>query len=237
MKIKRDVLEKILATIQENFFGLTFEDIVKETGHHRATVKKYLDILEKWGFIISRRVGYYTMIFSSAIYEFIERDFAGIYMDSLIGILVRQYRFDKQQIFELSRNVAKLFSMRITQSIRRFLSDLDEKIDNMTEVVIPTIMPYLKFRIHRAELSDRILFIEVLEFKVREMPENVVCHFISGHIAGLLDALDIKFEEIKAVEQNKLGEKFECKILIILSETVEEIMNKIKEKLKLTPHP
>mgnify|MGYP000613178805 CR=1 FL=1 len=235
MKIKKEILERILNVVQKAVFGLTFEEIVKETGHHRATVKKYLDLLEKWGFIVHKRIGYYTLVFPASIYEFMKNDFPGLYISSLIKILWRDFDFDRDKIQALSQRVAKDFSLAIINVIRKFLSNIDEKIEDLAEVVIPSMTPYLKFKIKRFRLADKLLYIEVLEFKTDDLSEDLVCEFLRGYLSGLLEALDVKFDKIETIEKIKQNGKVNCKLVIILKEPIEEITEKLKSKLKIKP--
>ncbi|MGQ4891641.1 MAG: hypothetical protein ACP6IP_04030 [Candidatus Njordarchaeia archaeon] len=229
MRVKKDILERILNVVQKAVFGITFEEIVKETGHHRMTVKKYLDLLEKWGFIVYRRIGYYTLVFPAAIYEFIRNDLAGLYVNALIKTLANNFDFDSDRIRSFSHLVSREFSSAMINILRRFLRDVDEKIEDLSEIVIPTMTPYLKFKMRRLRLSDKLLYMEVLEFMAQDLDKDMVCEFLRGYLAGMLEALDIKFDKIEIIEKGENDSKINCKLVIILQESIGDVANKLKK--------
>lgn len=109
-KRKKQIIEDVLHVIQDSVFGVTLETIANATGHHRSTIKKYLETLQEFGLIVRKKVGHYHLIMASNIFESIKEDYTGTYLDILIFVLTTHFGFDTEKIRDFSRRVTKKFS-------------------------------------------------------------------------------------------------------------------------------
>jgi len=228
---EKQIIMGILEVVQESPFGVTLEEIVKKTGHHRNTVKKYLDKLKELGFVEYRKVGYYTLVYSMAIYEFITYDYSSLFLNSLIYALVNKFNFSLEDIKSFSKEIYYYFGEEIRDIIIQGLLRVHGKVRELADIPIPLPIPKIKFRIRSMEMNDKLLYFELMDIKVIKCGAEEACAFFQGYLRGLLDAIEIPYDKIELVEEKKEGSLVSCRYIAILNKTLQEIMEGLREKI------
>ncbi len=232
----KEIISSILEVIQNSPFGVTLEEIVKRTGHHRNTVKKYLERLKEFGFVEFRKVGYYTIVYSTAIYEFITYDYSTLFFDSLVHVLTTKYKFNREKLLEFSKDVSKIFSKEIKNIMIKSLLKVREKVQELTDITIPLAIPHIKFKIKSLELSDKLLYFEIMGIKVQKCSEKDACTFFQGYLKGVLETLNIEYDKIEIVEEKREDNEVNCKYIAILKKTIKEILEQLKQEKEKQEH-
>ena len=67
--MKEENIRKILDVLSEAKFGMTIIEIAEKISLNRATVSKYLEVLEAKGEVISREIGVYRLWLSKKLVQ------------------------------------------------------------------------------------------------------------------------------------------------------------------------
>lgn len=219
MGIKRHILQNIIDAIYTEPFGLTLEDLVNKTGHHRATLQKYVAYLESLGLIYVRRLGNYSLIFPRQIAEFIRYDYPNALLDAMLYIMLE--KIGEQNAEEIGYQLAKLFSKAIISTIKNYVQLLKKQLRNITSVYFPTTSLKTRAKIEILD-NDRVLRLELSGIETTNTTLTIYCNFLKGYIKGILEELEVPIASISIADIN--NSKNTCTFIMILKENIEKII-------------
>jgi len=225
--VKKDVLEKILETLQKAAWGMTIEEIASATGLHRNTVSKYMGILEDAGFVVKRQIGKYTFWLPWNVFMYHQKRLPERFLRTILAILNERPNFDP---FNFGREVAiRMLSSR-KMLVENFLKAMRKKVGVLKYfmgVFIPTIVPGLSFSFNEFKLSDDKIIISVAGGLCMGNDRRLVCEFIRGYIAGVLDYLGVPYEEIRLAPQEEKANV--CEFIIGFEMPIGDLMIKTRK--------
>ena len=221
-----------MRVVYANTFGVTVEDIIKRTGHHRVTVQKYVSLLEDMGFIVTHKIGYYTIVFPSGLAEYLENDFPSILMDSLIYVLKNRMSMNIDEVYNFSRSIALLFSQRIMHVIKWHLKKVHKYTKYLTNIYIPAVIPTLRFKVSSFRSSDKLIYIELQGIKAQNAPKEYYCAFLKGYVEGVLLSMDAPLRSLGVVEAVEKKDGLSCVFIAILKEPISKVLERLVEEDK-----
>ena len=138
-----------------------------------------------------------------------------------------KFGFDKERVFELSKSVSREFIGHIYNIVRETILRIQLELEEITDVLIPTVTSHIEFRIRRFSMTDRLLYLEIHNAKTIMSSIDLACEFLRGHIAGVLESLGVEYKSIELLEKTKRDDRVNCNLVIILKEPIHVIREKL----------
>jgi len=213
MEVKKDsdidYESEILTCIRENPGGLTTTDIKNILGYSRPTIYKYLKILEDENEIFSRKIGAYTLYFSSKAGLFSIKTITSYYK-ALLKALKANLNDDIRLMKKIGREIADEVKFKHSDNIFRALKELVS--DPYPKILLESFKIYFPFfDFFQPELSIEIIDIDELgtnaTYRFRnsvfwEDSEDYIHHMYitSGIIEVVLSGV-LKREVVSVIEE------------------------------------
>ena len=128
LKLNKKILGNILNVIYNSPLGVTIEDIVNSTGHHRVTVQRYITRLEELGFVKLKRIGHYVLVFPANLIKQIENDFPSLLLDSTIHVIQKNLKLNHINLFEIGKELGEAISDEIINDVKEYFRKIGDKI-------------------------------------------------------------------------------------------------------------
>jgi len=103
---------RILKLLEETPFGLTIKEISDETGFHRNTVSKYVEILEGTDLIAKKQISAAKVFFSKKR-KYLRRKLVSSFIQALLHALKIEFPEKEKKFKEVGRKVLKYFQFPI----------------------------------------------------------------------------------------------------------------------------
>ncbi len=227
MRFNKRILERILNIIYDSPLGITIEDIVNVSGHHRLTVQKYVSMLEKLGFATTRRLGHYILVFPTIIIRNINNDLSSLILFSLVRVLSEELGFSEEKLFRLGVKIGEKVSMRITSDIKEYFRKLGEEIYELTNIPLPITTSKFSVKIHQFKDVDKVVYIELSFIPPESKSISNFCQFMAGYIMGILGSI-LPLRRVELIEHSE-SSKLVCKYIAILKKPISTIITELNK--------
>jgi len=212
-----DYKNEILTCIRENPGGLTTTDIKNILGYSRPTIYKYLKILEDENEILSRKIGAYTLYFSSKTGFFPLKTITSYYKALLKGIKANLPN-NVKAMKKLGRDIAKEVKFKHSDNIFKALKEIVS--DPYPKILLESFRIYFPFfDLFQPELGIEIIEIDNLgnnaTYRFRnsifcENSEDYIYHmYITCGIIEVVLSGVLKREVVSNVEKIHISDNIE----------------------------
>ena len=226
MKLNKKILGNILNVIYNSPLGVTIEDIVNSTGHHRVTVQRYITRLEELGFVKLKRIGHYVLVFPANLIKQIENDFPSLLLDSTIHVIQKNLKLNHINLFEIGKELGEAISDEIINDVKEYFRKIGDKIYEFTNIFLPATTFRFKIKVNRFSLSDKLITIEINYLNKRKSSLESFCYFMGGYIEGILCRI-IGIRKIEIIDMVQNENNFQCKYIAILDKPISEYIARI----------
>jgi len=234
MRLKKKILEKILDVLETSTWGMTIEEIAKETGYHRNTISKYMALLNDVGFVFSRTIGKYTFWLPRNIYIYRKTNVAKqFFQDICIAfneVVPEDCKVDWVKIGEkvgMSTVKRSLKSIKHQRTVS--FKELGKVFKAFLGIFIPTIIPGLRYKVSEFDYDDDNIVVQVSGIQFMEGEEfEIACSFITGYIVGIFKGLQTSVRNVITRKSNQANNGF-CEVQIFFNELVGELIGKIRK--------
>jgi len=226
LKLNKKILGNILNVIYNSPLGVTIEDIVNSTGHHRVTVQRYITRLEELGFVKLKRIGHYVLVFPANLIKQIENDFPSLLLDSTIHVIQKNLKLNHINLFEIGKELGEAISDEIINDVKEYFRKIGDKIYEFTNIFLPATTFRFKIKVNRFSLSDKLITIEINYLNKRKSSLESFCYFMGGYIEGILCRI-IGIRKIEIIDMVQNENNFQCKYIAILDKPISEYIARI----------
>jgi len=225
MRIRRGVLEDILDAIYSSPFGVTVEDIVKKTKHHRVTVNRYLILLEDMGLVFLRRIGNYLIAYPIGVAEALQNDAPGLLLASILRVLVSE-GLSREKLINLGKKVSSTFILSFGDIIKEHLRKIARYFPRIVNIYFPAITPNFRVKISKANISEDIMIVDFSGIRGVE-PKELQCFFYMGYLEGILRGLGFPLRKIELLETKINRNELSCRYIVLLEKPLGEVIREI----------
>ena len=228
-------MEKLLNALSKSVWGMTIEEVAKNTQLHRNTVSKYLQKLEELGLAVKKTIGKYTVWLPINIYNYYKNDTGRYFLEAVIKELQeieRECERNNVSLEDAGRNIAKMLIQKPGEDVT--IKSLDNKpktqvLREFLDIYIPTVIPSLKVKIREFEFTDKMIIISLIGCPSETVKIENTCKFFKGYIEGTLEEIGIEYKSIEVIDCQHNRENL-CRYAIILEKPIGEQINKIIKK-------
>jgi len=225
MKIRKKVLEEILDVVYGSAFGVTVEDIVKRTKHHRVTVSRYLVLLEDMGLIFLRRIGNYLIAYPIGVAEALRNDAPGLLLASILKILVSK-GLSREELVDLGRRVSSIIVSNFGDVVKEHLRRIARYFPKIINIYFPAITPNFRVKIEKADINEDMMIISFSGIRSVESRE-LQCFFYMGYLEGILRGLGFPLRKVELLETKICGDMLSCRYIVLLEKSLGEVMKEV----------
>ena len=225
-------VELILDTLEKSVWGLTIEELSKQTGLHRNTISKYMQKLEDAGLVVKKQVGKYTFWQLRSVYVYFESDMVKRFIESIvitIEELGRDCGLNAEKFgIKIGEKLTKLAIEKRSKKIKGIDIKYNDTLKDFADIYMPTLVPKMKVKVVRPNFTDKMAFLNFQGCPNKIDNFELMCNFLKGYIKGVLNILGVDYKSVEIIDSSK--DDGLCKYGIIFNKPVKEIVETLREK-------
>ncbi|MGQ4891675.1 MAG: helix-turn-helix domain-containing protein [Candidatus Njordarchaeia archaeon] len=230
----REIMEKLLNTLNKSIWGMTIEELAKNAQLHRNTVSKYLQKLEELGLAVKKTIGKYTVWLPINMYNYYKNDTGRYFLEAIISELqgIEEKCGKNVLIEQIGKNIARKLLPKAGGEVTIRNLENEAKTDILREfldIYIPTVIPSLKVKIREFEFTDKMIIISLIGCPSETVEIENTCRFFKGYIEGTLQEMRLEYKSIEIIDYQKNSESL-CRYAIILEKPIGEQIKKLTKK-------